>query len=180
MKEIWKLIPGYEGFKVSNTNRVKRLPYYYEDTLGKKYNIPESELVTSVNKRGYQRVELCLGDSKKKPFTVHRIVMYAFKGVPPNGMDQINHIDGNKLNNHPDNLEWSNNSHNIKHAWATGLFKPNLPKSINSPKALIVIHKEYGHFCTILEAAKESGINRCRLSKMIKNIITNTSKYIRA
>lgn len=180
MKEIWKNIPGYEGFMVSDTQKVKKLSFSYVDSIGKIYNIPEGELKTAINKKGYQRVELSVGGCKKKAFTVHRLVMYAFKGLPPVGMDQINHIDGNKLNNHPDNLEWSNNSHNIRHAWRTGLFKPNLPASVNSPHAVLLIHSEYGVFCTILDAARESGIDRTRLANMVRNKIANTSKYILA
>lgn len=177
-KEIWKDIPGYAGFQVSNTNKVKRLAFEFKDSLNKHYCIPENYIVTAINRKGYQRCELCLGGGKKKSFTVHRLVMLAFKGLPPIGMTQINHIDGNKLNNHPDNLEWSNNSHNIKHAWRTGLFKPNLPKGLDSPHAVILVHSEYGCFSNLLQAEKETGISRTRLSKMIRNKIPNLTKYI--
>lgn len=180
IEEIWKDIPGYNGFQVSDSGRVKKLAYTTKKNNGSPLYKPEKILTTSITKKGYVRVELCLGGLNKKPFTVHRLVMYAFKGLPPEGMDQINHRDGDKTNNRPDNLEWSNNSHNITHAWRTGLFKPNLPNSLDSPHAIIVTHTEYGHFLTVIEAAKESGIDRSKLSKMVKNIIPNTSKYIQA
>lgn len=178
--EIWKDVPGYPTFQVSNTNKIRHLSYSYTNAKGHVVTIPEREITTFVNPKGYQRCDLCVQGEKKKPTTVHRIVMYAFKGMPPAGFDQINHIDGNKLNNHPDNLECSNNSHNIKHAWANGLHNPNLPKSLDSPHAIIVVHKECGYFCTVIEAAAESGINRSTLSKMVKGVKENNSKYILA
>lgn len=53
---------------------------------------------------------------------IHRLVAEAF--VPnPNGYPEVNHIDGNKLNNHASNLEWVTRSMNQKHAWKSGLQK---------------------------------------------------------
>jgi hypothetical protein len=178
--EIWKDIPGYNGFQVSNAGRVKRLPFSYGDSIGRIINVKENIITSSLNKKGYVRVELCIGNGKKKAFTVHRLVMLSFKGFPPNGMDQINHLDGVKTNNSPDNLEWSNNSLNIKHAWKIGLFKPNLPSGLRSPHSVILVHSGYGVFCNLLEASFECKINRSKLARMVKNIIPNTSKYILA
>ena len=176
--EIWKDIPGYRPFQVSNTNRVRHLQYSYLNAKGHCVTIPEREITTFINKKGYQRCDLCMQGIKKKPSTVHRLVMYAFKGFPPPGFDQINHIDGDKLNNDPDNLEWSNNSHNIKHAWDTGLFHPVLPKGVDFGRATILVHSEYGYFCNIIEAAKVIGITRRKMSDMVYNKIPNTSKFI--
>lgn len=62
------------------------------------------------NGKGYLRVSI----SKQLQF-VHRLV--AEKYVPnPNNLPQVNHIDGNKLNNSADNLEWVSNQDNRTHA----------------------------------------------------------------
>ena len=55
---------------------------------------------------------------------VHRLVIETFK-PNPDSLPCINHIDGNKLNNHIDNLEWCTYQHNMQHAVRTGLTHPH-------------------------------------------------------
>lgn len=62
------------------------------------------------NSKGYLRV--CIG---KKFYFIHRLV--AEKYIPnPNNKEQVNHKDGNKLNNSANNLEWVSNQENRTHA----------------------------------------------------------------
>lgn len=59
-------------------------------------------------------------NNKRKMHKIHRLVAKAFI---PNHQNKphVNHKDGNKLNNHIDNLEWATAKENQQHAWQTGL-----------------------------------------------------------
>jgi len=105
--EIWRDIQGYEKYyQVSNLGRVK--------SLQRKGVTKEYILKPLITKAGYHRVAL-LKNNKPKFFTIHRLLMLAF--VPNlQNKDQINHIDGDKSNNVPDNLEWCNCLENRRHA----------------------------------------------------------------
>lgn len=81
-------------------------------------NIPTKKS-TRKDKYGYERVML-YKNQKKYYKQVHRLVAENF--IPnPNNLPQVNHKDGNKLNNNVNNLEWVSCSENINHAYDTGL-----------------------------------------------------------
>jgi hypothetical protein len=69
--------------------------------------------------KGYLRVNIYY-DGLHKTHSVHRLVLMAFKGLCVE-KNQVNHRDGNKSNNHIENLEWCTGSENILHAQKTGL-----------------------------------------------------------
>lgn len=70
-------------------------------------------------KNGYRRVHVS-HKGKHHKFLVHRLVARAF--IPnPDNKPCVNHVDGNKANNHVSNLEWCTYGENLKHAYDTGL-----------------------------------------------------------
>lgn len=72
-----------------------------------------------INTSGYCQTEL-YKDGTARRERVHRLVGQAF--IPnPDNLPQINHKDGNKLNNNVENLEWVDNSQNMLHAYENGL-----------------------------------------------------------
>lgn len=69
----------------------------------------------------YLSVNLSLNEIKKTHL-VHRLVAQSFIHREDN-MKEVNHKDGNKLNNNVENLEWCTASYNMKHSLDTGLHK---------------------------------------------------------
>ena len=96
---------------------------YFVDMEGRVYsnrkfnNLTELKQHTTGHK-GYSKVKI-----DKKSYFVHRLVAIAFLDNPEN-KETVNHIDGNKSNNHVSNLEWCTRSENSQHAYDIGLHKP--------------------------------------------------------
>lgn len=110
-REIWKPVVGHESsYEVSNLGRIKRTKSGPNTFTGR-------ILRPSVNSKGYLRVNLC---GSRKWYSCHSLVAAAFIGPRPEGLE-INHIDGDKTNNHADNLEYVTSSENHKHAFSLGL-----------------------------------------------------------
>jgi hypothetical protein len=105
MIEEWRDIEGYEGmYQVSNFGRVKSF---------KRKNV--IIMKDCINNMGYCLVCLWVDKGNKKMKRVHRLVAQAF--LPnPNGFPSVNHKDMNQINNRVDNLEWCDQTHNIRHA----------------------------------------------------------------
>src|SRR5574344_126522 len=150
--DIWRDIEGYEGiYQVSNLGRVKSEHKRNGVTI----------LKNRVGNTGYCTLSL-YKNKKTKNFSVHRLVALAFIDNPTN-KECVNHKDGNKLNNHVNNLEWTTNEENIKHAWASGLNK----SGFLSKKVLCVeLNKE---FESVTEASRFIKANNCTgISKACK------------
>lgn len=73
----------------------------------------------SICKKGYAHITLS-NKGNRVTYLVHRLVAEQYIPNPYN-LTQVNHIDGNKLNNKASNLEWVNASTNIVHSFCTGL-----------------------------------------------------------
>ena len=112
-KEIWKPVVGYEGlYEVSNMGNVHGI---------RRSGCTGENLKGFVSKHGYHIVMLNR-KCQYKHMPVHRLVAMAFIDNPENKRT-VNHIDGNKLNNTVDNLEWATHGENHKHAYRIGLKK---------------------------------------------------------
>jgi hypothetical protein len=115
-QEIWKDIPNYEGlYQVSNFGNVKSLERYVKGKVEnrlQKENILSKRLVGNLGNQ-YYAVTLC-NNKDRKQIKVSVLVAMAFLNHTPNKYDGllIDHIDGNKLNNHLSNLQLVTNRKN--------------------------------------------------------------------
>ena len=101
----------------------------------------------NVNGYRYRRVE-------GKYHRVHRLIASAFHGKPKNGED-VDHINGKKLDNRPENLRWVNKSQNLRGARKTHGRSKYRGVSLNGKRwCAQVLSKKYGSFDTEIEAAE--------------------------
>ena len=65
-------------------------------------------------------------NGKCKDWLVARLVAITFLGEPKGDNNTVNHINGNRLDNRVENLEWLSIADNIRHAFRTGLHPQNI------------------------------------------------------
>lgn len=172
MEEIWKDVKGYEGiYAISSYGRCKSL----QAKLGygrmeDKDGIMKIENIKHHN--GYCTIKLTVNKIKKTA-RIHRLVAEAF--IPnPNNYPFINHIDGNKLNNNVENLEWCNHQQNMEHASKHKLINQGIKRKI---KQLTLDNVEIKIFNSIREASKETNVNRDSISLCLKGIQHKAGNY---
>ena len=109
----------------------------------------------------------------RKSYYIHRLVAQTFIPNPEN-KPQVNHKDGNKLNNHIDNLEWVTQSENMIHASITGLLHPKYGSenqfSVHNEAQIHKVCKllEKASY-TIKEISAETGVNKITIYNIWKN-----------
>jgi hypothetical protein len=102
--EEWKAIPGYEGFySVSNLGRVRAEQRQVKAPRNSIRTLPQ-KMMTTINNRGYKQVGL-RRDGLYKCRSIHSLVMLAFVGPKPNGME-VAHNNGAKDDNQLVNLRY--------------------------------------------------------------------------
>lgn len=116
MTEQWKDIPGFDGYQVSDCGRIRGV----DRTLTDGRTWQGKILKTHENHRGYVYVTI-RKDGRAAPAQVHRLVLKAFKGPCPTGMEAA-HNDGIPNNNNIQNLRWDTRKNNerdkLKHGTA--------------------------------------------------------------
>ena len=149
LDEIWQSVDGYEGlYLVSTYGRVLSAP---RNGTKKEWHFLAPHYV-----QGYIQYELSK-DNQSKEYKAHRLVAQAF--LPnPEKKREVNHIDGDKHNNHLDNLEWATTSENQLHARYT------LSKGIKAVKQLSKDGKLIKVWRSIKDASTLLGIDAPSIS----------------
>ena len=115
--ENWRFIKENNDYMVSDHGRIMSLK-----------NPQKKILSSSLLHNGYEAIYIYQKGIHAARY-VHRLVAETF--IPnPKKLPQVNHLDGNTLNNHVSNLEWCDAYDNLMHAIRTGLRPVNVPRSI--------------------------------------------------
>ena len=167
--EIWRAIPNYQGYEVSNQGRVKTVDKVtYSGGIVRHWKNRIIKLKT--DKSGYKRVSLW-SNGKQKDWLVHRLVADMFLSKK-DGLDIVNHIDGDTGNNYDSNLEWTDHSGNLQHAYENGLNQ--------AAKQIILMRlsdKRMYHFISYSKASQFINRNNGYISSMLKRGKSTTDGY---
>lgn len=119
MKETrWALIPDYENYIISDKAEVINI------TTGKIVSV-------SKHKQGYRVVRVWKNNTTRL-MKIYRLLAILFIPNPENKI-QVNHLDGNRMNESLGNLEWVTASENMKHAFKNGLSRGHFEKGSGHP-----------------------------------------------
>ena len=146
---------------------------YFITREGNVVNAKGNILAAAVNKKtGYKAVSLWK-DNKGLTCTIHRLVATTY--IPnPDNLPQVNHIDGNKLNNQVDNLEWVTPSGNIQHAYDIGLNKQT--KLLDGPTYETLLERFLqGESMTSLALEHSAGLTRVTIN--MRKLAKDLGKY---
>lgn len=153
-KGNWNPVEGYSNYLISDDGRV--------------FSLTSNRLLTIQTRKDGYKVIILWKDNKGKNKYIHRLVLKHFGSAGRN--ETVNHIDGDKGNNHISNLEWMSYSDNNKHARDTGLWVNNK----NNPKMSKQVEKRclkgnlIKTYPSIRQAERETGITASDISKGIK------------
>lgn len=121
-------------------------------------------LIGKVTKAGYKMVVITIAN-KKHYRNVHRIIAAVF--LPnPNNYREVNHKDGNKLNNSVDNLEWVTTRQNQLHAITSGL-RPTLKLDFVKAQEIRKLYATRKY--TQVQIAELFGVKKTQIGYIIQN-----------
>lgn len=163
MKEVKKIVTGTTGnsYSVSNYGYVETHKTYVVFN-GVKYPRKHTRLNGMNNGKGYLYIQIGKGVENRR--YIHRLVAELF--IPnPDNLPQVNHKDGDKSNNHVENLEWVTAMENSIHATKFGLRKVGA----EAEGAIKVFTTDGMVFGCIKDAAKHFDINYGTLKYGLRN-----------
>lgn len=160
----WRRIPGFSDYEVSRDGRVRSW---------KRYGPGDPPHVLSPKKRqnGYQEVNIFDDNDTKNHILVHRLVALTFLGIPASD-EEVNHKDGDKGNNHANNLEYVSRQENVDHALRSGFYAVCGERNSNSRLAEgeVELMREIYHrgIMTQAELADSFGVTQSHVSSIVR------------
>jgi len=166
----------YDGYQVSSFGNVRSIDRYQTNANGKTIFYEGKELKKTPMKGrdgyGYYVVNI-RQHGEANVVLVHRLVATAFLDNPDH-LPTVNHKDGDKHNNHVDNLEWASYTDNNVHA---------LTNHLREPRGNIIVQKDLsgniiGIYKSACEAERITGVSRGGISHCLNGRCRTSGNYI--
>ena len=125
---------------------------------GHKYKI-------QTTKAGYKQIQSVLHGSRHT-YMVHRLVALAFIPNPEN-KPEVNHIDGNKANNHYSNLEWVSKQENMDHAKKFGHWNKDMGREKYIPRDMAIMN-DLSAGLNRTQLCEKYGLKRPNINRIIR------------
>ena len=174
--EIWKPVPEFENYySVSSLGRLMR--------TGKERGTWQGKILkpSPNSRKGY--MQTVLKSDVRKTVKVHRLVAAAFLPNPDN-LPQVNHKNGITSDNRVENLEWCDQSYNIRHAYSVLNRKPvqlgRFGAAHNRAKPITAINIDTGEvreFGAMAEAARELKTNCAAICRVRSGEYKHTKRW---
>lgn len=175
MQEVWKDVVGWENrYEVSNIGNVRSKVFTkHVNRLGSEfsYQTKSKVLKLTICKKGYAAIALRSGDNSLYT-RVHVLVAKAFLWDTYAEGLQVNHKNGNKLDNSVDNLGWVTPSENVLHSYSTGLKSnkgDNHSQKIVNSKIVRQIREEHSCGSKVCELARSYELNYATVWAIVKH-----------
>lgn len=157
-KLTWKQVTQFPKYEVcKETQQIRK--------IGK-----TRVLSQRMDQYGYLRINLDIDNGKFKTRRVHQVVAWAYVDGYRKGLT-VNHKNGIKTDNRPENLEWVSLSDNLKHGWETGLYKDFIYDPENDTSRYpLELTNSFGktHANSIREAARIIGCAHSTISSRLR------------
>nr|UVM82196.1 MAG: zinc-binding loop region of homing endonuclease [Bacteriophage sp.] len=155
-------IPGVSGYLVNKKGGI--------------FSEFKGEVMKPALRSGYYFVVIMTDDGKRVNKMIHRLMAETFLPNPDN-LPEIDHIDGNALNNNLDNLRWVTKKENQNNPISReGRYKA-IRKRQGIPIKAFYNGKSVGNFTCLMEAARKFSLHCTMISKQLRGKIDNVNGY---
>ena len=166
MTEEWRPVKGFEDlYQVSSEGRVMRI-----GAPAKRGHNTTGRLLKDHFHKGYRIVNFCR-NARRSRHLLHRLIAFAFLPPPEEGVQCINHKDGDKKNNDIANLEWVTFSENLKHSYRSLGRKPRPAVKLTEAEVIAIRASSSSHRALgRLFGVSEHTIRNVRIRKIWRHL----------
>jgi hypothetical protein len=177
VEEIWKIIPDFPNYRISNTGRVQsrwqKIHYNNDKRLTWALTDNWTDLTIQENQTGkYYYIGLRSEKNETKLFYIHRLLAELFIPKPNSNKPLcVRHLDGNKQNNNLTNLAWGTYSENTLDNIRLGVWKNNTKPKLTPQQVREIRSLKTSNSLTQKEIARQYNVSPMTVSRIVNHVL---------